>query len=78
MNLSNATKHEHRGVTFYVGPRAPCSGIGWSIPTFDGRGGRESQGAFYDDCQDHPEGAEAWAEAACRSFIDGMLGEENP
>jgi len=33
----------------------------------------ESGGAFYDGCEDHPEGAYAWAEAACRKFIDKLL-----
>ena len=69
-------EYTHKGITFYIGPRSPYPGIGWKIPTFDhlGRstGYRESQGAFYDDCEDHPEGAEAWAEAACRMFIDKL------
>jgi hypothetical protein len=77
MQLSTAKQLSHRGVTFYVGPRTPFPGIGWAIPTFDHLGRRdgveESGGAFYDDCEDHPEGAYAWAEAACRSFIDKTL-----
>lgn len=77
MNLQTATTLEHRGVTFYVGSRAPYPGIGWAIPTYDHLGRRdgmeESGGAFYDDCEDHPEGAHPWAEAACRSFIDKAL-----
>jgi len=77
MNLATSTKMEHRGITFYVGPRTPFPGIGWAIPTFDhlGRpdGHKESSGAFYDDCDDHPEGAYAWAEASCRRVIDKAL-----
>ena len=77
MRLNTAKQLEHRGVTFYVGSRAPFPGIGWAIPTSDhlGRstGHHESGGAFYDGCEDHPEGAAAWAEAACRSLIDKTL-----
>lgn len=65
---------EHRGVVFEVGPRTPFPGIGWRIPLPDCGDGRrryeESGGAFYDGCDDHPEGAYAWAEAACRRYID--------
>ncbi|MFA5053438.1 MAG: hypothetical protein WC565_05230 [Parcubacteria group bacterium] len=72
------TEHEHRGVPFTIGPRTPCPGIGWKIPRTDPLGRPlaplESQGAFYDDCEDHPEGAYAWAETACRRFIDKALG----
>lgn len=77
MKLAEAKQREHRGIVFYVGPRTPCPGIGWGLPTFDhlGRctGLKVSSGAFYDDCEDHPEGAYAWAETACRSFIDKIL-----
>lgn len=66
-------------MTFYVGPRTPCPGIGWAVPTYDHLGRRTglktSGGAFYDDCEDHPEGAYAWAEAACRRYIDALLDE---
>lgn len=80
MNLATAERHEHRGITFYVGPRIPFPGLGWAIREYDhlGRpkGLRESSGAFYDDCEDHPEGARVWAEAACRALIDGVRSEE--
>jgi hypothetical protein len=71
------TQHEHRGVEFTVSPRTPFGGIGWKIPAHDHLGNPmaplESGGAFYDGCEDHPEGAYAWAEAACRKFIDKLL-----
>lgn len=73
MNLATAVRQEYKGVTFYVGPRSPFPGIGWSIVTYDhlGRASQEeSGGAFYDGTEDHPEGAYAWAEAACKRFID--------
>lgn len=77
MNIAKANKSEHRGITFYVCPRTPFPGVGWAVPTFDHlsrpAGMQESGGAFYDNCEDHPEGAVAWAEAACRSFIDKAL-----
>ena len=68
---------EHRGIAFTIEPRTPCPGVGWSIETFDHLGRRgaphKSAGAFYDDCEDHPEGAYSWAEAACRRAIDRIL-----
>lgn len=74
MILSKAQRFEHLGITFYVGPRTPCPGIGWSIPDYDLIGRQcESHGAFYDGCDDHPEGAYAWAEASCRAFIEEAL-----
>lgn len=80
MQLRTAKQGKHRGVIFYVGPRAPFSGIGWAIQTSDhlGRPGGQlvSGGAFYDGCEDHPEGAYAWAETACRSFIDKTLDDD--
>lgn len=82
MDIRKAVKKEHRGITFYVGPRTPCPGIGWAVPTFDHLGKptglRESGGAFYEDAEDHPEGAYAWAENACRRFIDKALDYEHP
>lgn len=30
---------------------------------------KESQGAFYDDCDDHPEGGEEWAAAAVQKYL---------
>lgn len=66
----------HRGVVFIVGPRAPFPGIGWKIETYDhlGRpmGSIESCGAFYDDDDAHPEGAYAWASAACKQYINRL------
>ena len=63
----------HKGVAFQVGPRNG-PGISWRIPVFDhlGRqtGYTESMGAFYDGCEDHPEGAYAWAELSARRYID--------
>jgi hypothetical protein len=60
----------HKGIAFLIGPRTPFPGIGWTIPKwFDGKK-LESGGAFYDDCEDHPEGAYAWAESAVKRFID--------
>ena len=74
MNIKTATRHEHRGIIFYIGPRTPFPGVGWAIPTFDHLGRRtglqESQGAFYDGCDDHPEGARAWAAAGARAAIE--------
>jgi hypothetical protein len=69
---------EHRGVAYSIGPRTPCPGIGWSIPTRDMLGRDTapitSPGAFYDGCEDHPEGAYAWAEWAVKRTIDRMIG----
>ena len=39
------------------------SGIRWRLHYGDGTY-LDSQGAFYDKCEDHPEGAVAWALAA--------------
>lgn len=69
---------EHRGVLFTIGPRTPCPGIGWRVHLYDYRGEpvwKDSSGAFYDNCEDHPEGAYAWAEASARRFIDKLLAE---
>lgn len=73
--ISSAKKLEHRGVTFYVG-RRDNGGIGWAIQFYSIFGMphlKESMGAFYDEVPDHPEGAYAWAEAACRAAIDRHL-----
>ena len=81
MNIRTARKLEHRGITFYVGPKTPFPGIGWAIPTYDHlkrrNGFRESGGAFYDGCEDHPEGAYEWAEVSARRVIDKALEDQN-
>lgn len=41
--------------------RRPCPGIGWVRVDRDGKVINESQGAFYDGADDHPEGAVEWA-----------------
>lgn len=71
---------EHRGIKFRVGPDpGGCGGIRWIIPEpvdhFGTMRDRVSSGAFYDDCEGHPEGAYAWAEASARKVIDKLLGE---
>ncbi len=75
-------KHTHRGITFFIGHKQPWSSLEWHIPKEDylGRatGFKTSSGAFYDGCEDHPEGAEAWAEANCRAFIDKLFGSTTP
>ena len=77
----SARRFEHCGIVFFVGPRTPYPGIGWFIQMYDHLGTEagfhESQGAFYDGVEDHPEGAYAWAEASCRRWIDSQL-EEKP
>ena len=75
--MAKPEKRTYRGVSYEVGPRSPYPGIRWKIPTFDawGRptGALESGGAFYDGCEDHPEGAYAWADASARRRIDTIL-----
>lgn len=74
--MTTTEVHEHLGIKFEVCPRTTFPGVGWRIPRYDhlGRpiGCLESSGEFY-DVEDHPEGAYAWAEAACKRFIERML-----
>lgn len=70
--FSGCINFTHRGVAFQVSPRSPCPGIGWFVPAWRA----ESGGAFYDQIEEHPEGALAWAEAACRKYIDWTLDNE--
>ena len=75
----NAIEHHYRGIRFNIGPRTPCPGIGWTVHLYEYSGRkvqRQSQGAFYDGCDDHPEGAYAWAMTSCRRFIDKLLDGE--
>jgi hypothetical protein len=62
----------HLGHTYQVGYYEHLAGIRWRIPYyFEYRTQYvESQGAFYDDAPDHPEGAVAWAEASVRRYIE--------
>ena len=77
--MSDTVHFEHRGIKCRVGPRTPFPGIGWSVQMYclGQHLWRDSDGAFYDDHEDHPEGAYAWAEASCREFIDQALGTED-
>ena len=60
----------YRGIDFQIGPRMQDgSGVVWRIPIWK----TESVGAFYDTCEDHPEGAYEWALAAVMKFIDKRL-----
>lgn len=52
--------------------RDPCAGIGWVLVAGDGRVLRESQGAFYDNAADHPEGAIAWATTSALAHKKAM------
>ncbi len=70
---------EHRGVAYVIAPRTPCPGIGWTISYTDllGRASEQtSAGAFYDGCDDHPEGAYAWAESSVHKFIDATFDDQ--
>lgn len=60
----------YRGVQYEIKSKAPYSGIGWFIPSWKAN----SSGAFYDGVPEHPEGAYAWAEAACKKHIDKTMG----
>jgi len=70
-------RFEYLGVEIIIKPRTPYPGIGWFIPIYSHLGERigvrESQGAFYDDCEDHPEGAYEWAAASARLFVYRLL-----
>jgi hypothetical protein len=59
---------EARGVRYEIGTYDNLAGVRWRIPRVDCWGHPmapiESSGAFYDGCNDHPEGAVAWAEAS--------------
>jgi hypothetical protein len=73
--LNETAAHNYRGVAFEVGPRTDGTpGIVWRIRQHDHLGRetspRESQGAFYNGCADHPEGAYEWARRACCKWID--------
>ncbi len=69
MSGGEIRRGEHRGVQYEIRPRTPCPGIGWRVGT------RDSSGAFYDGCDDHPEGAYAWAESAVKLYIDKRQAE---
>jgi hypothetical protein len=63
---------EYRGIRYSIGSRDPFPGVGWRLHIDTSRGERteDCTGAFYDGCEDHPEGAYVWAETAVRAHID--------
>lgn len=69
----------HRGVRYAIVKEAPGAGLHWEIPSSDHLGRptapMTSSGRF-DGCDDHPEGAIAWAEWGARTAIDKALGAE--
>jgi hypothetical protein len=74
-------EEEYRGWLYRIAPRTPCPGIGWTIyarrdATYGVMHMRVpylSHGAYYDGCDDHPEGAYAWAETDVKHFIEVKL-----
>ena len=69
MALKERIYGEYRGLRYSIGSRAPYSGVGWVIH-WENSLPEECAGAFYDGCEDHPEGAYVWAESAVRKRID--------
>ena len=77
MNFFPMASVRVRGVVGEVGKLHQMSGLRWRVPEYDplGRyvGSRESSGAFYDDCEDHPEGAIAWGVDCLVRFLEGAV-----
>ena len=72
-HIGFATEPDQNGWRYEIRYRTPCPGIGWARLDADGKVINESQGAFYDGCEDHPEGAIAWAVNSARLHRIRML-----
>lgn len=51
------------------------SGLRWAdlyVDRGDVKTFRSSSGAFYDDSDDHPEGALEWAKSSARAYVEGQ------
>lgn len=72
------TRDIYRGATYRIVKRSSGSGLHWEIDQFDHLSRPlaplTSGGCFYDGCDDHPEGARAWAEASVQRAIDKAMG----
>lgn len=56
-----ANEPDDQGWRYSIRHRTPCPGYGWARHDAAGKIVNESQGAFYDKADGHPEGGIEWA-----------------